>query len=107
MDFRVLGPVEVIADDGTPLDIGPYQQRAVLAMCMLIAPRPAGPSQMIDALWEGSRLRERSTPSRPTSPSSAAPSSPAGGGTCPRRSWSPGPAATPSTSPRPHWTWAG
>ncbi|MDP9846237.1 BTAD domain-containing putative transcriptional regulator [Streptosporangium lutulentum] len=53
MDFRVLGPVEVIADDGTPLDIGPYQQRAVLAMCMLIAPRPAGPSQMIDALWEG------------------------------------------------------
>ncbi|AWS41051.1 BTAD domain-containing putative transcriptional regulator [Streptosporangium sp. 'caverna'] len=53
MDFRVLGPVEVIADDGTSLDIGPYQQRAVLAMCMLAVPRPTGPSQMIDALWEG------------------------------------------------------
>ncbi|MBG0828270.1 AAA family ATPase [Planomonospora sp. ID67723] len=52
MDFRVLGPVGVIADDGTPLDIGPYQQRAVLALCMLAAPRPVSPNRMIDVLWE-------------------------------------------------------
>ncbi|MEV4184862.1 winged helix-turn-helix domain-containing protein, partial [Streptosporangium canum] len=52
MDFRVLGPVGVVADDGTSLDIGPYQQRMVLALCMLAAPRPVGPSRMIDALWE-------------------------------------------------------
>ncbi|MDP9862505.1 MULTISPECIES: BTAD domain-containing putative transcriptional regulator [Streptosporangium] len=52
MDFRVLGPVGVVADDGMPLDIGPYQQRAVLAMCMLAAPRPVGPHRLIDALWE-------------------------------------------------------
>ncbi|MFF5211270.1 BTAD domain-containing putative transcriptional regulator [Streptosporangium sp. NPDC000396] len=52
MDFRVLGPVGVITDDGTPLDIGPYQQRTVLAMCMLAAPRPVGLRRMIDVLWE-------------------------------------------------------
>ncbi|WP_433253076.1 BTAD domain-containing putative transcriptional regulator [Streptosporangium sp. CA-135522] len=52
MDFRVLGPVGVVADDGTSLDIGPYQQRAVLTLCVLAAPRPVGPSRLIDALWE-------------------------------------------------------
>ncbi len=53
MDFRVLGPVGVFADGGAALDIGPYQQRLVLAMCVLAAPRPVGPNRMIDALWEG------------------------------------------------------
>lgn len=52
MDFRVLGPVSVIADGGTPLDIGPYQQRAVLALCMLAAPRPVGMGRIVDTLWE-------------------------------------------------------
>ncbi|MFF3443415.1 BTAD domain-containing putative transcriptional regulator [Streptosporangium sp. NPDC002721] len=53
MDFRVLGPVEAFADGGAALDIGPHQQRLVLAMCVVAAPRPVGPSRMIDALWEG------------------------------------------------------
>ncbi|MFD0887951.1 winged helix-turn-helix domain-containing protein, partial [Streptosporangium algeriense] len=53
MDFRVLGPVSVIAGDGAPLDIGPHQQRAVLALCMLAAPRPVGAAAMMDELWEG------------------------------------------------------
>ncbi|WP_329425608.1 AAA family ATPase [Streptosporangium sp. NBC_01495] len=53
MDFRVLGPVGAFADGGAALDIGPYQQRLVLAMCVLAAPRPVGPNRMIDALWEG------------------------------------------------------
>ncbi|GAA0845183.1 BTAD domain-containing putative transcriptional regulator [Streptosporangium amethystogenes subsp. fukuiense] len=52
MDFRVLGPVEVTADSGAVVDIGPYQQRLVLAICVLAAPRPVGPNRMIDALWE-------------------------------------------------------
>ncbi|GAA2866178.1 BTAD domain-containing putative transcriptional regulator [Streptosporangium fragile] len=51
MDFRVLGPVGVIAGDGTVLDVGPYQQRVVLSLCILAAPRPVAPSRMIDALW--------------------------------------------------------
>ncbi|MFF4411132.1 BTAD domain-containing putative transcriptional regulator [Streptosporangium sp. NPDC001559] len=53
MDFRVLGPVSVITGDGTPLDIGPHQQRAVLALCMLAAPRPVGAAAMMEELWEG------------------------------------------------------
>ncbi|MFF4991002.1 BTAD domain-containing putative transcriptional regulator [Streptosporangium saharense] len=53
MDFRVLGPVGVLTGDGTPLDIGPHQQRAVLALCMLAVPRPVGVAAMTEALWEG------------------------------------------------------
>ncbi|MEV4531966.1 BTAD domain-containing putative transcriptional regulator [Streptosporangium sp. NPDC049304] len=53
MDFRVLGPVGAFTDEGVALDIGPYQQRLVLAMCVLAVPRPVGPQRMIDALWEG------------------------------------------------------
>ncbi|GAT65347.1 transcriptional regulator [Planomonospora sphaerica] len=52
MDFRVLGPVGAAGDGGEPLDIGPHQQRAVLALCMLAAPRPVAPGRIIDVLWE-------------------------------------------------------
>ncbi|WP_204042384.1 BTAD domain-containing putative transcriptional regulator [Acrocarpospora phusangensis] len=52
MEFRVLGPIAVIGADGGPLDIGPAQQRAVLALCLLAAPRPMSVSRLIDALWE-------------------------------------------------------
>ncbi|GAA3428589.1 hypothetical protein GCM10018953_57720 [Streptosporangium nondiastaticum] len=79
MEFRVLGPVGVTAEDGTPLAIGPHQQRAVLALCVLAAPRPVSPAWLIDALWEGgpppgavntlqayiSKLRRAFEPGRP------------------------------------------
>ncbi|GGS61136.1 ATPase AAA [Planobispora rosea] len=52
MDFRVLGPVGVIGDDGTSLDTGPHQQRVVLALCMLAIPQPVPLNRMIDVLWE-------------------------------------------------------
>ncbi|GAA0430560.1 ATPase AAA [Acrocarpospora corrugata] len=52
MEFRVLGPISVVGADGVPLDIGPAQQRAVLALCLLAAPRPVSASRLIDALWE-------------------------------------------------------
>ncbi|MFF4774768.1 BTAD domain-containing putative transcriptional regulator [Microtetraspora fusca] len=51
VEFRLLGPVSVIGDDGTVLDIGPAQQRAVLALCMLAAPRPVSAARIVDALW--------------------------------------------------------
>nr|BFE87031.1 hypothetical protein GCM10020093_096320 [Planobispora longispora] len=57
VDFRVLGPVEVIGDDGTPLDVGSYQQRVVLALCALAAPRPVPLSRVVDVLWGTSRPR--------------------------------------------------
>ncbi|MEV7968064.1 BTAD domain-containing putative transcriptional regulator [Sphaerisporangium sp. NPDC088356] len=52
MEFRLLGPVCVLVDGESALDLGPHQQQAVLAMCMLAAPRPMSPSRIIDALWE-------------------------------------------------------
>ncbi|WP_432930890.1 BTAD domain-containing putative transcriptional regulator [Microbispora sp. CA-135349] len=52
MEFRVLGPVVVLDDGGTPLDVGPSQQRAVLALCVLAAPRPVSMARIVDALWE-------------------------------------------------------
>lgn len=52
MEFRLLGPVVVLDDAGTPLDIGPSQQRAVLALCMLAAPRPVSMARIVDALWQ-------------------------------------------------------
>ncbi|MCC5574163.1 AAA family ATPase [Microtetraspora sp. AC03309] len=51
MEFRLLGPVSVIGDDGMVLDTGPSQQRAVLALCMLAAPRPVSVAGIIGALW--------------------------------------------------------
>ncbi|WP_214106431.1 BTAD domain-containing putative transcriptional regulator [Acrocarpospora catenulata] len=51
MEFRVLGPITVIGADGVTLDLGTSQQRAVLALCLLAAPRPVSASRIIDALW--------------------------------------------------------
>ncbi len=107
MEFRVLGPITVIGADGVALDIGPLQQRSVLALCLLASPRPVTVARIIDALWdEGppasavntvqayiSKLRRALEPSR----------SRRGPPPC----WSAGPAATPWTSPTPTSTCAG
>lgn len=52
MEFRVLGPITVIGADGVALDIGPLQQRSVLALCLLASPRPVTVARIIDALWD-------------------------------------------------------
>ncbi|WP_062438771.1 AfsR/SARP family transcriptional regulator [Herbidospora daliensis] len=52
MEFRVLGPISVIGADGAALDIGPLQQRSVLALCLLASPRPVTVTRIIDALWD-------------------------------------------------------
>ncbi|GAB1820628.1 BTAD domain-containing putative transcriptional regulator [Herbidospora sp. RD11066] len=54
MEFRVLGPIAVIGADGVALDIGPLQQRSVLALCLLASPRPVTVTRIIDALWDES-----------------------------------------------------
>jgi DNA-binding SARP family transcriptional activator/Tfp pilus assembly protein PilF len=48
--FGVLGPLRVWRH-GTVVDLGPVQQRVVLAVLALQAGRPAGRQQMIDAVW--------------------------------------------------------
>jgi class 3 adenylate cyclase len=51
MDFRILGPLEVLSD-GQPLDLGGQKQRALLALLLLEANRVVSSGRLIDALWE-------------------------------------------------------
>ena len=50
MDFRLLGPLEVIADD-TPVPIAAGKQSALLAVLLLNANRTVSREQLVDALW--------------------------------------------------------
>ncbi len=51
MEFRILGPLEVVAD-GRTLDLGGQKQRAVLALLLLEPNRVIAASRLIDAVWE-------------------------------------------------------
>jgi DNA-binding SARP family transcriptional activator len=50
LTFTVLGPVTA-ARDGKPVELGPPQQRAVLALLLAKAGKPAGQSELIDLVW--------------------------------------------------------
>ncbi|MEA2009218.1 MAG: BTAD domain-containing putative transcriptional regulator, partial [Actinomycetota bacterium] len=50
MDFRILGPLEVSAGDGS-LEIGGRRQRTVLAVLLLNANRITSTEAIIDAVW--------------------------------------------------------
>jgi len=50
MEFRVLGPLEVIGSDG-PLDLGGVKQRSVLAVLLLHANQVVSRDGLVDSLW--------------------------------------------------------
>lgn len=50
MKFRVLGPFEVL-DDGRPVDIGPRQQRALLALLVINMNRVVSTDRILEDLW--------------------------------------------------------
>ncbi len=50
MEFRLLGPLEVV-DGGSALELGGQKQRALLALLALEANRPVSRERLIDALW--------------------------------------------------------
>jgi DNA-binding SARP family transcriptional activator len=50
LDFRILGPLEVVDETG-PLLLGGLKQRAVLALLLLEAPKAVSTDRLIDALW--------------------------------------------------------
>ncbi len=52
MEFRVLGPLEVV-DDGHLVDIGGAKQRTVLAVLLLQANRVVSTDHLIEAVWDG------------------------------------------------------
>ena len=51
MEFRILGPVEAVTD-GTVIDLGAPQLRALLARLLLTPNRVVPTDDLLDALWE-------------------------------------------------------
>jgi DNA-binding SARP family transcriptional activator/tetratricopeptide (TPR) repeat protein len=51
LEFRILGPLEVLAE-GRPLTLGGQKQRALLALLLLEANRVVSTERLIGALWE-------------------------------------------------------
>jgi DNA-binding SARP family transcriptional activator len=51
MEFKILGPLEVL-EDGRQIDLGGAKQRALLAVLLLHANEVVSTDALIDALWE-------------------------------------------------------
>src|SRR5207253_2399607 len=51
LQFRILGPLEVLADDDEPLPLGGQKQRALLAVLLLRAREVVSTGFLVDALW--------------------------------------------------------
>src|SRR6478609_3078797 len=50
MEFRVLGPLEVVGDEG-PISLGGTSQRALLALLLLHANEVVSSDRLLDELW--------------------------------------------------------
>jgi DNA-binding SARP family transcriptional activator len=51
VDFRILGPLEVLDDEGRRLDLGAPRQRAVLAVLVVFVNQVVSVDRLIDELW--------------------------------------------------------
>ena len=51
LKFRLLGPLEVVGDDGAALSIGKGRQRALLGLLILRANELVGSDQLVEELW--------------------------------------------------------
>ena len=60
MEFRILGPLEVV-EGGTVLPLGGQKQRTLLAVLLLHAGEVVSVDRLIEALWSGSPPRTAST----------------------------------------------
>jgi predicted ATPase/DNA-binding SARP family transcriptional activator len=54
MQFRILGPLEVVSEDGRTLDLGGRRPRALLAALLLEPNRAVSVDRLLDAVWAGS-----------------------------------------------------
>ena len=50
MDFRILGPLEVVRN-GESVDVGPHRQQSLLALLLLHANRVVPTDRILDELW--------------------------------------------------------
>jgi DNA-binding SARP family transcriptional activator len=60
-EFRILGPIEVLAGNGEPLRLEGQKQRAVLAVLLLHANHVVSTEFLVDALWGESPPRTATT----------------------------------------------
>src|SRR5437016_4754241 len=51
MEFRLLGPLEVVGDDGKPIKLPAGKPRALLALLGLEAGRVVSLDRIVDVLW--------------------------------------------------------
>ena len=51
MEFRALGPLEVLGDDGVPVPLGGPRPRALLAQLLLESNTPVSTDRLIDGIW--------------------------------------------------------
>jgi DNA-binding SARP family transcriptional activator len=70
MEFRILGPLEVL-ENGHPVPLGGSKQRALLASLLLHANEVVSRDRLIDELWGASPPATAPTALRCTSPSCA------------------------------------
>jgi DNA-binding SARP family transcriptional activator len=59
--FGLLGPLEAVADDGTPIPLGGSKQRFVLAALLLRAGEVVSTDSLVDAVWGNAAPRTAST----------------------------------------------
>ncbi len=52
MEFRLLGPLEVLGDDGAPIPLGGKRPRALLALLLLHPNAVVLADRLIDGVWE-------------------------------------------------------
>jgi DNA-binding SARP family transcriptional activator len=52
MEFRILGPLEVV-EDGRAVQLSGSKQRTLLALLLLTPNRPVSVDRLVDALWSG------------------------------------------------------
>ena len=50
LEFRILGQIQVLAD-GEPIELGPFKQRALLALLIVNANRVVSTDRILEALW--------------------------------------------------------
>jgi DNA-binding SARP family transcriptional activator len=59
MEFRLLGSLEVVNDDGGMVPLGPPRQHALLAALVLHAGSCLSVERLVDLLWRGGAPGDR------------------------------------------------
>lgn len=53
MEYRILGPLEIVGNDGQPIEVTAPKQRALLISLLLRANEAVATDRLVDALWGG------------------------------------------------------